>query len=380
MNHMNDSERFDALRRIGNPLFSDRKLKLGTFGTNLSGGCAMSAIEGTMPAVWSSGLALAQCADRMKFEAIVPVARWRGFGGVTDFNGESFESFSWAAGIGASTKFPAIFSTSHVPAIHPVMAAKQSTTIDHITDGRFCLNIVTGWYRPEIEMFGAPLMEHDRRYDYATEWLDIMKRLWTEEEPFDFEGEFFKVPRAQIRPMPIQKPHPAIMNAGGSERGMHFAAKNCDVVFVLPRKKDLGSLTAQVQSYRKLARESYGREISVWTNAYIVQGDTEDDAKAYLNEVINEKGDRVALENFFTALSIDSRALPPDAAETMKGDFIAGYGGYPLVGTSEQVVDGLATLAKAGFDGVLLSWPRYTEDMLRFEQETYPLLVQAGLR
>jgi len=316
----------------------------------------------------------------MEFEAIVPVARWRGFGGATNFNGESFETFSWAAGIGASTKYPAIFSTAHVPSIHPVMAAKQCTTIDHITDGRFCLNLVTGWYRPEIEMFGAPLLEHDRRYDCATEWLDIMKRLWTEEAPFDFEGEFFKVPRAQMRPMPIQKPHPVIMNAGGSERGMHFAAKNCDVAFVLPRKKDLKSLTAQVQSYRQLARESYGREIRIWTNAYIVQGDTEDDAKAYLNEVINEKGDRVALENFFTSLSIDSRALPPDAAETMKGDFMAGYGGYPLVGTSEQVVGGLATLVKAGFDGVLLSWPRYTEDMLRFEQETYSLLVQAGLR
>jgi alkanesulfonate monooxygenase SsuD/methylene tetrahydromethanopterin reductase-like flavin-dependent oxidoreductase (luciferase family) len=111
-----------------------------------------------------------------------------------------------------------------------------------------------------------------------------------------------------------------------------------------------------------------------------VQGDTEDDAKAYLNEVINEKGDRVALENFFKSASIDSRSLPPDAAETMKGDIMAGYGGYPLVGTGEQVVDGLATLVKAGFDGVLLSWPRYTEDMLRFEQETYPLLAQAGLR
>jgi len=377
---MSDSQRFDALQRIGNPLFNDRKLRLGTFGTNLSGGCAISEIDGTMRAVWSSGLALAKSADRMEFEAIVPVARWRGFGGATNFNGESFETFSWAAGIGASTKYPAIFSTSHVPAIHPVMAAKQSTTIDHITDGRFCLNIVTGWYRPEIEMFGAPLLEHDKRYDCATEWLDIMKRLWTEEEPFDFVGEFFKVPRAQMRPMPIQKPHPVIMNAGGSERGMHFAAKNCDVVFVLPRKKDLSSLTAQVQRYRQLARESYGKEIRIWTNAYIVQGDTEDDAKAYLNEVINVKGDRVALENFFVSLSIDSRSLPPDAAETMKGDFMAGYGGYPLVGTSEHVVGGLATLVKAGFDGVLLSWPRYVEDMLRFEQETYPLLVQAGLR
>src|SRR5260370_34529768 len=101
----------------------------------------------------------------MDFEAIVPVARWRGFGGATNFNGESFETFSWAAGIGASTKYPAIFSTSHVPAVHPVMAAKQCTTIDHITGGRFCLNIVTGWERREVEVFEGALLGNERRLD-----------------------------------------------------------------------------------------------------------------------------------------------------------------------------------------------------------------------
>src|SRR5260370_16386336 len=164
-------------------------------------------------------------------------------------------------------------------------------------------------------MFGAPLLDHDRRYDCGTEWLDRMKGGWAEEGSFDFEGELFKVPRAQMRPMPIQKPHPVIMNAGGSERGMHFAAKNCDVAFVLPMKKDLKSLTAQVQRYRQLARQSYGKEMTIWTTAYVVRGDTEADAKAYLNEVVNVKGDRVALVNLLTSLSINSRSLPPEASE-----------------------------------------------------------------
>ena len=90
----------------------------------------------------------------MEFEALVPVGRWRGFGGVTNFNGPGFEAFSWAAGIGASTKYSSVFATSHVPTVHPIMAAKQCTTIDHITGGRFTLNVVTGWHKPEIEMFG----------------------------------------------------------------------------------------------------------------------------------------------------------------------------------------------------------------------------------
>lgn len=63
----------------------------------------------------------------------------------------------------------AVFATSHVPTVHPVMAAKQGTTFDYISNGRFTLNIVTGWFESEIAMFGAPLMSHDRRYDPAAE-------------------------------------------------------------------------------------------------------------------------------------------------------------------------------------------------------------------
>jgi alkanesulfonate monooxygenase SsuD/methylene tetrahydromethanopterin reductase-like flavin-dependent oxidoreductase (luciferase family) len=66
--------------------------------------------------------------------------------------------------------------------------------------------------------------------------------------------------------------------------------------------------------------------------------------------------------------------------EQMKLHFIAGWGGYPIVGSQEQVVDSLAALSKTGLDGVLLSWPRYIEDMRRFQENTYPLLVEAGLR
>ena len=61
-------------------------------------------------------------------------------------------------------------------------------------------------------------------------------------------------------------------------------------------------------------------------------------------------------------------------------NFIAGWAGYPLVGGKEQIVEGLAVLKKAGFDGILLTWPRWVEGMTRFRDEVMPLLVQAGLR
>src|SRR5579871_5646881 len=103
--------RSDQLREASNPLFSNRKLKLGTFSSNLSGGCAISTIDGTLEATWDNTLELARLADAMEFEALVPVGRWKGFGGVTDFNGQGFETFSWAAGIAGATKSPGIFAT-----------------------------------------------------------------------------------------------------------------------------------------------------------------------------------------------------------------------------------------------------------------------------
>ena len=225
----------------------------------------------------------------MEFEALVPIGRWHGFGGVTNFNGPGFECFSWAAAIGASTHYSGIFATSHVPTIHPVMAAKQATTIDHVTGGRFALNIVTGWNRPEIEMFGSPLMEHNDRYECAAEWLHIMKELWTRDEPFDFEGRFYNIKKGFLEPKPIQRPFPAVMNAGGSEKGQHFAAKYCDMVYVVFGSHDFDDCKAKVDSYRELARKEYGREIQVWSYAYVVQGETEKEAKDYFEDYVQRE-------------------------------------------------------------------------------------------
>jgi dimethylsulfone monooxygenase len=373
-------QRTDQLREACNPLFGPARLKLGTFCTNLSGGCTMSSIDGLLKAEWPSTVALAQLAEEMEFEALVPVGRWKGFGGETDFNGAGFECYTWAAAIGALTKKAAVFATSHVPTVHPVMAAKQGTTIDHISNGRFTLNVVTGWFEPEIAMFGAPLMEHDQRYDAAIEWLEIIRQLWTRDEAFDFEGKFYHVKNATMRPKPIQKPHPVVMSAGASPRGKHFAAKYADVAFTNLEGHDFETLRSRVQSYRQLAREEYGREVQVWTNSYIFQGETEAEAKRFYQYCVHQKGDWAGVQNLVDIMGINSLSIPAATLQVLKEHFIAGWGGFPLVGTKEQIVDKLLMMSKAGFDGTLLSWARYEEDMRQFQAETLPLLRQAGLR
>src|SRR5262245_31866350 len=167
-------------RRETNPCFGDRKLKLGTFQSNLDSGCIMSGLDGRLDISWPNTVTLAKLADEMEFEAIVPVARWRGFGGANNPQGPGFEPYTWAAGIAAATKTSGVFSTSHVSLNHPIIAAKQGAVVDHISNGRYALNIVCGWNFPEMEMFGVSLLNHADRYACAEEWLTIVRRLWTE--------------------------------------------------------------------------------------------------------------------------------------------------------------------------------------------------------
>ena len=373
---------FQRDRRDTNPAFSARRFKLGTFQTNLDSGCVMSDLDGRLDISWPNTTALAKLADEMEFEALVPVARWHGWGGDTNPQGPGFEAYTWAAGIGASTRNAGVFATSHITINHPVIAAKQSAVIDHITGGRFTLNVVTGWNQPEIEMFGQPMLSHEERYACAEEWLGIIKRLWTDDAMFDHNGRYFKIAKGYLAPKPIQAPYPAIMCAGASELGRHFAVKNCDLVFTVIRTGGLDECRAHVQAYHTLAREQYGRTIKVWTLVNIVQGETEKEARDFYNYYVKEKGDWAAAKNMVDTFSLDinKRNVPPERIKPLQEAFIQGWGGLPIVGTKEQVVDSLRMLSQAGLDGVLVAFPRYEEGMRQFRDVTYPLVKQAGLR
>jgi alkanesulfonate monooxygenase SsuD/methylene tetrahydromethanopterin reductase-like flavin-dependent oxidoreductase (luciferase family) len=112
-------------------LGNSNRLKLGTFSTNVAYGGFITTLEGTLRADWSEMKRVAELTDRMGLEAIISVARWKGYGGTTNFSGPSFDTFCWAAGVAAATEYAHVFTTVHVPTIHPIVAAKQLTTIDH---------------------------------------------------------------------------------------------------------------------------------------------------------------------------------------------------------------------------------------------------------
>jgi alkanesulfonate monooxygenase SsuD/methylene tetrahydromethanopterin reductase-like flavin-dependent oxidoreductase (luciferase family) len=278
---------------------SPNRLKLGVFGLNVSSGCAMSSAPDTLKIEWDESVRIARAAEAAGIEALVPVARWRGFGGATNFNHRCFETLTWAAGLAAATERIGIFATVHVPTVHPVRAAKEIATIDHISRGRFALNIVAGWNEPEIRMFGVSQREHDQRYAYADEFTTLLKRLWTE-NGFDFSGDFFKVPGAYSEPKPVQRPWPLIMSAGNSPAGRDFAARHADLNFALG--PDLTTLAATCADIKRLARERHGRGLSVFTMGYVVCRETEREALRYRDYYVKEKGDFAAAHNLLETL------------------------------------------------------------------------------
>jgi alkanesulfonate monooxygenase SsuD/methylene tetrahydromethanopterin reductase-like flavin-dependent oxidoreductase (luciferase family) len=365
---------------LSNPLYGPNRLKLGVFGANLDNGCVAVRAPGTFQATWPDVLDVTHLADEAGFEAMVPVARWRGFGGATNFNGSCFETYTWAAGLGAQTQRIAVFATSHVPTMHPIVAAKQATTIDHISGGRFALNVVCGWFEPEFAMFGRPMMDHETRYQYAGEWIEIVRRLWTAEDEFDYEGRFFRVEKGFHQPKPLQRPHPPIMNAGRSGIGNRFAAKYADMVFVSFWESGHTGAGAAVREIRRLAREEFHRDVQVWSTAFVLCRPTEKEARDELTWIVEERGDWEAIDNLARIMRVDNPNVPPHVQRARKARLITGYGSFPLVGTPERIVDELRTLSADGLDGVVLSWVNYRAELRQFIAEILPLMEQAGLR
>lgn len=364
---------------MGNPLLeSKNKFKLGVFGVNVSGGCSMTDLPNTLKAEWAESVAIAQAAERAGFEAIIPVARWKGMGGKVNFNHRNFDPFTWAAGLSALTSKIGIFATFHVPTVHPIRAAKEVATIDHISGGRFCLNLVAGWNEKEIGMFGVPQLEHDERYEFADEWITLCKELWTHDQEFDFNGKYFKVSGAYSAPQPVQNQYPVLMSAGNSERGQHFAAKHTDLNFVVA--PDIAAAGAIAKNVKNLARETYGRDIQVFGQGYIVCRETEGEAIAYRDHYVNEMGDWEGVGNLLDVLVPNSQSALGDGWRGMASNLIAGYGALPLVGTPEQVVAGMQAFSDAGLDGISLSWVDYLGGIEQYDKVLRPMLVSAGLR
>jgi alkanesulfonate monooxygenase SsuD/methylene tetrahydromethanopterin reductase-like flavin-dependent oxidoreductase (luciferase family) len=148
---------------------------------------------------------------------------------------------------------------------------------------------------------------------------------------------------------------------------------------ILKDRTFLEGASKQIAHLKDMAR-SHGRETRIWIHVYVVCRDTEKEATDYLNRYVYEQGDWEAAGNLLRIFGMQTETLDKATLDSHKAHFIAGHGGYPLVGTAEQITDELGKLADIGVDGCLISWVDYKTELAQWNAEVLPLLVQAGLR
>ncbi len=357
---------------------SRHKLSLGLFGANCSGGLAVTTVPERWEASWENNRRLAVMADDAGMDFMLPLGRWKGYGGVTDHNGSNFETLTWAAGILACTDGVKAFGTVHVPMFNPVAAAKQIVTADHIGQGRFGLNVVCGWNRDEFDMLGVDLAQHDQRYDQGQEWIDILYRAWECDAPFDYEGRFYRVRQTEVHPKPYGGGRPLVVCAGNSPRGRDFAARNADMMFTNIRS-GLEMAAANTEELRAMAA-AYGRRIGVFTNVAVVCRPTEKEAQDYFHCYAVERADVDAVENMVEGRGLNKPGQSAEERRAIRRRAAGGNGALPIIGSPDQVAATMGQLSESGVTALAMGLVNYLEHFPYFREEVLPRLGRMGLR
>jgi alkanesulfonate monooxygenase SsuD/methylene tetrahydromethanopterin reductase-like flavin-dependent oxidoreductase (luciferase family) len=355
-------------------------LKIGVFGANCSSSRTATTVPERWSASWPDCLALARMADAAGIDFMLPIGRW--YGGVTDFHGTTLETVTWACGLLASTERITVFGTVHAPLFHPLIAAKEFVTADHIGEGRFGLNIVAGWKEGEFEMFGVAQRDHEARYAFADEWVSVVKRAWSEPADFDFAGQFFQLRGIRAKPKPFGDSRPIIMNAGSSGTGQDFALRNCDAFFTatMASRASLDGTAKKVDEVKREAQR-LGKDIDVYTIGQVICRPTQQEAEAYHRHANIEHADWGAIERMMALRGITPQNTKPEEYAAKRQFFASNsVGGYPFVGTPDKIADELANVSRAGVRGIAVSFVNYLDELPYFCAEVLPRLARMGLR
>jgi dimethylsulfone monooxygenase len=351
------------------PLFNDNKLKLGLFALN-AGGTMMTLAPDRFQADWRRCDEAMRLASELGIETMVSLATWS--------ERREFESFAWSSALGARHPGTANITTFHVQLSHPTFVAKAIATIDHITEGRAAINVVAGSNPATYAAFGQAFEDHVTRYAHAEEFMRVLDKLWSTDGPVSFEGRFYQLKDAHCIPKPLGRP--PVMNAGTSERGLDFAARFADIVFTHLPEGDVEGSKALIEHCKDLAHRRYQRKVQVWTHAYVVMRDTQEEADAFLRYYAEEYADTERVEAWTKTLTqtADNKVRNEESWK-FKRNWAAG-GGIGLVGTPQRVAEQLVALTQIGLDGILLNSTE-PETMLGYAgRSLLPLLEQAGVR
>lgn len=244
----------------------------------------------------------------------------------------------------------------------PGVTAKMATNIDHISKGRFAINLVSAWWLPEYEMLGAPVLSHDVRYARSAEYIDIMKGLWTQQD-FSYAGEFYEIKEASISPKAIQTPHVPIYIGGESEQGRALGARVADIFLINGRPPDQ---IREIISDMKQRAQLNSRTLRFGMSAFVICRETEAAARLEYQRLLSllhtniSGGDKeVAMHKYLAEVE----------KVGTNGGTVAG-----LVGTPKQIAERMQEFEALGIETFLLQFHPTLEEMERFSSEVMPLL------
>lgn len=260
----------------------------------------------------------------------------------------------------------------------PTQAARRVSTLDNLIRGRLWLHIITGGVDADQRRDGD-YTPHDERYQRTDEYLQVMRMVWNESEPFDFEGQHYRVSRATSEVQGHQSPHVPIWFGGVSDAAIPVGARHCDTyaLFGEPRAQVQG-LMDRIDAEASLHQRQPTYNLSFRP----IIGDTEDEAWRKAKDILagvegagGKKSSRIPeAETARRLMSLieggdvqDERLWVPIAAAAQgSGNSTA------LVGTAEQVAEAIAKYYDMGVRGVLIRGFDPFNDAIEYGNELIP--------
>ena len=342
------------------------------------GGWLRNVPEEGMEATWPYVQRLARRSEEIGFDLTLIAELF-----LNDIKGvaaPTLDAWSTAAALAAVTTrlelMVAVRPTFH----HPATLAKQAANIDHISNGRLSLNVVSSWWKDEARRYGGTFDAHDDRYARTAEWLEIVKGAWTEPS-VTYHGAFYDVEELVVEPKPVSswsRPHPVLYAGGESEAGKSLIASQCDAYVM--HGDPVERVVPKIADMRARREMAGGRPMRFGMAAYAIVRDTEAEAQRELERITNVTPGSPGYHNYQDWIGntqLEQQVSLHDYAVSNRG-LRAG-----LVGTPEQVADRLRALDAAGVSLLLLQCSPQLEEMERFAEQVMPLVGQgvgAGVR
>lgn len=346
-------------------------IKFAYWVPNVSGGLVVSKIPQRTNWTFDYNAQLAQTTEQVGFDYALAQARF-----IASYGAEyQLEALSTVAALAPVTKRLKLIAAVHPGLWHPGVVAKMGATIDFISQGRFCLNIVSGWFKDEFTIYGEPWLDHDERYRRSEEFIRVLKGMWTEDN-FHFRGDFYRINGGWVKPKPVnQNPHPEIFQGGNSKAARRMASRVSDWYFM--NGNTIEGVREQIQEVSALARQQ-GRKVKFGLNAFILVRDTEAQAHAVLREIIAQ-ADKEAVEGFKEAVKhagASTRERQGMWANSNFEDLVQYNDGFRtgLIGTAQQVADRIRQYYEVGVDLILCGFLHYSDDLPAFGRTVIPLV------